>query len=225
MRHELLIDGLVITSDNSAAIGEKLQDAVYAPDTVTAKFAARVALLEQWAAGSEPQAVLLHNFSGADQWDAYLAGIAELFAEAETALPPISGSTETNMPTLQSGIAVTMIGKRDRNLAPAESLGWFVYGVPLVGGEVLAKTDQIANLGLIKKAFESAVIERIWPVGSKGIAQEAALLMGRHVKVSATPDIKSSGGPATCVLVGVKPANKERAQRYFGKNLFSMEFV
>lgn len=220
MRHELLIDGLVITSDNSAAIGEKLQDAVYAPDSVTAKFAARVALLEQWAAGSEPQAVLLHNFSGADQWNAYLAGLAELFAESETVLPPISGSTETNMPTLQSGIAVTMIGKQNRDLAPAESLCWFVYGVPLVGEEVLTKTDQVADLGLIKKALDSAVIERIWPVGSKGIAQEAALLMGRHVEVSTALDMNCSGGPATCVLLGVKPANKERAQRYFAKNLF-----
>ncbi|MDQ0428286.1 hypothetical protein QOZ98_001112 [Planomicrobium stackebrandtii] len=224
MRHELLIDGFVITSDNSAAIGEKLQDVVYAPDSITAKFAARVALLEQWAAGSEPQAVLLHNFSGVEQWNAYLAGLTELFAEAETVLPPISGSTETNMPTLQSGIAVTMIGKQNRDLAPAESLRWFVYGVPLVGEEVLTKTDQIADLGLIRKAFDSAVIERIWPVGSKGIAQEAALLMDRHVEVSADLDLNCSGGPATCVLLGVNPANKERAQRYFGKNLFLMEF-
>lgn len=224
MRHEVLIDGFVITSDNSAAIGEKPQDAVYAPDAVTAKFAGRVALLEQWAAGSEPQAVLLHNFSGADQWEAYIAGITELFAEAETVLPPISGSTETNMPTLQSSIAVTMIGKKNRNLTPAESLRWFVYGVPLVGEEVLTKADQVADLKLIKKAFSSVGVERIWPVGSKGIAQEVDLLMGKHVKVSTTPDMNSSGGPATCVLVGVQPANCERAQRHFGENLFSIEF-
>ncbi|MBT2570879.1 alpha-ribazole-5-phosphate synthase [Planococcus sp. ISL-110] len=224
MRHEIVLDGFVITSDNSAAIGEKPQDAVYASDVVTAKFAARVALLEQWAAGSEPQAVLLHNFSGADQWAAYMAGLTELFAEAGSVLPPISGSTETNMPTLQSGIAVTMIGKKNRNLAPAESLRWFVYGVPLIGEKVLARADQTADLGLIQKAFGSALVERIWPVGSKGIAQEVALLMGRPVKVSAAIDMNSSGGPATCVLVGVQPKNAERAQRYFGENLFLMKF-
>ncbi|MGB6407055.1 MAG: alpha-ribazole-5-phosphate synthase, partial [Planococcus donghaensis] len=106
MRHELLIDGLVITSDNSAAIGRKEQDVVQVSDAVTAKFAARVALLEQWAAGSEPQAVLIHNFSGTSSWDAYVEGVTELFAEAQSALPAISGSTETNMPTVQSGIAV-----------------------------------------------------------------------------------------------------------------------
>lgn len=224
MRHELLIDGLVITSDNSAAIGEKLQDAVHAPDAVTAKFATRVALLEQWAAGSEPQAVLLHNFSGAGQWNAYETGIADLFAEAQTALPPISGSTETNMPTLQSGIAVTMIGKKQRTLAPAESLCWFAYGLPLVGQEVLAKVSRIADLGLIKKAHDSSLIERIWPVGSKGIAQELSLLMNKNVEVSTALDVTCSGGPATCVLLGVKHANRERAQQFFEQNLFSMEF-
>lgn len=222
MRHELLIDGFVITSDNSAAIGEKPDDAVYAPDSVTAKFAARVALLEQWAAGSEPHALLLHNFSGADQWDAYMAGIAELFAEAQTPLPPVSGSTETNMPTLQSGIAVTMIGKQHRKPAPAESLQWFVYGVPLFGEDVLAKIDQIADLAAIKKAIESGLIERIWPVGSKGIAHEVELLMGNSQKFSAALNVDSSAGPATCVLIGVLPANSGRVQESFGENLFQM---
>lgn len=224
MRHELLIDGFVITSDNSAAIGEKQQDVLSVSDSVTAKFAARVALLEQWAAGSEPQAVLLHNFSGAAQWDGYVSGIAELFAEAQAALPPISGSSETNMPTLQSGIAVTMIGKQHRKQLPAESLCWFVYGRPLVGKEVLDNWDQTADLMLINKALESQLIERIWPVGSKGIGYEAELLMGRRAEVSAALDVESSGGPATCVLVGILPAVRERVQHYFGKNIHAIEF-
>ena len=222
MRHEISIDGFVITSDNSAAIGEKQQDVVRAPDSVTAQFAARVALLEQWAAGSEPEAVLLHNFSGAAHWDAYTAGIADLFAEAETQLPPISGSTETNMALLQSGIGVTMIGKKHRLLPAAESLQWFVYGVPLVGEDVLAKADQIADLAVIKKAFESGLIERVWPVGSKGIAHEVELLMGKSVKFSAALDVGSSAGPATCVLVGVLPENSRRVRKYFGEYLFSI---
>ncbi|MGH2316897.1 alpha-ribazole-5-phosphate synthase [Planococcus sp. SE5232] len=224
MRHELLIGGFVITSDNSAAIGEKQQDVVYAPDAITAKFAARVALLEQWAAGSEAQAILLHNFSGADRWDVYMHGIANLFAEAETPVPPVSGSSETNMPTLQSGIAVTMIGKQQRTQPPAESLQWFVYGVPLVGEDVLAKADQVANLAAIKKAFESELIERVWPVGSKGIAHEVELLMGKSKGFSTVPDVDSSAGPATCVLIGVLPSNRGRVQDYFKEQLFPIEF-
>ena len=224
MRHELLIDGFVITSDNSAAIGEKEQDVLQVPDAVTAKFAARVALLEQWAAGSEPQAVLIHNFSGASSWNHYVEGITELFAETQLALPAISGSTETNMLTMQSGIAVTMIGKELRKAMSVGSLQWFVYGVPLIGPEVLTRVDQTANLALLKKALDSSLVEQIWPVGSKGIAEEFKLLIKRSVKISSALDLKKSGGPATCVLVGVQHKNVERAQQYFGDHLYSVEF-
>ena len=217
MRHGLKVEGLVITSDNSAGIGEKEWDTVKAPDSLTAKFAARVALLEQWAAGSEPSAILLHNFSGVSQWQRYIEGITEVFIEADLELPPISGSSETNMETMQSGLAVTMIGKEKRKLAPAESLSWFIYGVPLVGAEVLAHPQQLANLQLIKTALASGIIERVWPVGSKGIAAEISLLFGRPLEISAPLNMQASGGPSTCVLLGVKPAMAERAQKHFGK--------
>ncbi|ANU22386.1 alpha-ribazole-5-phosphate synthase [Planococcus donghaensis] len=225
MRHELLIDGLVITSDNSAAIGRKEQDVVQVSDTVTAKFAARVALLEQWAAGSEPQAVLIHNFSGASSWEAYVEGVTELFVEAQLVLPAISGSTETNMPTVQSGIAVTMIGKELRKYMSVDSLDWFVYGVPLVGQEVLTHVHQTANLALLKKALDTSLVERIWPVGSKGISKEFELLMKRPVKILTSVDSKKSSGPASCVLVGVQHDNLEQARRYFGEHMYSIQFV
>ncbi|ANU27446.1 hypothetical protein [Planococcus versutus] len=222
MRHEVAIDDFIITSDNSAGIGEKEQDVIYVSNTLTAKFAARVALLEQWAAGSTPQAVLVHNFSGASSWDAYVAGITELFTEAQTTLPSISGSTETNMLTQQSGIAITMIGKQQKKPINAELLCWSVYGVPLVGEQVIVNAEQVANMKLLKKALDSSLIERIWPVGSKGIQQEFQSLMDRPVEISTALDVNCSGGPATCVLVGVLPRNLERIQRDFGKHLYSI---
>lgn len=224
MRHGLKVGGMVITSDNSAGIGEKMRDVVKAPDSVTAKFAARVALLEQWTAGSEPIAVLLHNFSGVSQWQCYIEGITEVFTEADLEPPPISGSSETNMETLQSGLAVTMIGKEERGLAPAESLSWFIYGVPLVGAEVLAHPQQLADLQLIKTALASGIIERVWPVGSKGIAAEFSLLFGRPLQISAPLNMQASGGPATCVLLGVKPAAAERAKQHFGEFFVEASF-
>ena len=42
-------NGFIVTTDNSGGIGEKPGDIVAVPDRVTAYFAARVALLEQWA--------------------------------------------------------------------------------------------------------------------------------------------------------------------------------
>lgn len=225
MRHEIALDGFIITSDNSAAIGEKPQDVVHVSDAFTAKFAARVALLEQWAAGSVPQAVLIHNFSGASSWEAYVDGVTELFSEANLALPEISGSSETNMTTQQSGIAVTMIGKQQRTQLPASALQWFVYGVPLVGEAVVTKKYQLANLGAIQQALDESLIERIWPVGSKGIAQEYQLVFGQSVKLSSTLDLSCSGGPATSVLIGVLPEKSEHVQRFFGELLSAIEIM
>ena len=47
-------NGFIVTTDNSGGIGEKPEDIVAVPDRMTAYFAARVTLLEQWAAYAEP---------------------------------------------------------------------------------------------------------------------------------------------------------------------------
>lgn len=222
MRHELKIGEWVITSDNSAAIGEKPQDAVAAPDRVTAKFAARVALLEQWAAGSEPEVILLHNFSGEAQWNRYVEGIKEQFEEIGIEMPQLAGSSETNMPTLQSGVAVTMLGRQKREL-PAEGLQWFIHGKPLVGPDVLDKREQIADVRKIYDALNTGIIERVWPVGSKGIASEAERLLRRKLDLSKEVDSKLSGGPASCVLIGVWPEQSEAMKQHFGTYIYSLE--
>lgn len=219
MRHELVVGDWVVTTDNSAGIGEKPMDTIAAPDKLTAKFAARVALLEQWAAGSEAEAVLLHNFSGADQWHKYMEGIEELLEEAELQGIPVKGSSETNIATLQSAIGVTIFGRRIRPAADVP-LDWFVYGVPLSGQDVLDRSDEVANLKILREAWESGTVERIWPVGSKGIAQEMELLMGRQIELSVDIDIRASGGPSTCVLIGVRPDRILELKRHFGSNLY-----
>ncbi|KOF09528.1 alpha-ribazole-5-phosphate synthase CblS for cobalamin biosynthesis [Planococcus glaciei] len=222
MRHELKIGEWVITSDNSAAIGEKPQDAVAAPDRVTAKFAARVALLEQWAAGSEPEVILLHNFSGEAQWNRYVEGIKEQFEEIGIEMPQLAGSSETNMPTLQSGVAVTMLGRQKREL-PAEGLQWFIYGKPLVGPDVLDKSEQIADVRKIYDALNKGIIERVWPVGSKGIASETERLLRRKLDLLEEVDSEVSGGPASCVLIGVRPEQSEAVKQHFGTYVYSLE--
>ncbi|MCP2033709.1 hypothetical protein L1279_000692 [Planomicrobium sp. HSC-17F08] len=222
MRHELKLGEWVITSDNSAAIGEKPQDAVAAPDKLTAKFAARVALLEQWAAGSEPEVVLLHNFSGEAQWSRYVEGIKEQFEEIGIEPPQLAGSSETNMPTLQSGIAVTLLGRQKRELQ-REGLQWFIYGKPLVGPDVLKKPEQLADLGKIHDALNKGIIERVWPVGSKGIANEAERLFGRKLTLSADVDLEVSGGPASCVLMGVQQKQVESIKHHFGTYVYLLK--
>ncbi|RAZ69486.1 alpha-ribazole-5-phosphate synthase [Planococcus maitriensis] len=217
MRNELMVDGMVITTDNSAAIGEKADDFVHVPDEIAAKFAARVALAEQWAAGGEATAILLHNFSGEEHWPRYVSGITQLFSELDLPVPPVSGSTESNMETLQSALAVTMIGRRARTLADPYELEWFMYGEPLVGEAVLNHPERIADLRIVKNALDRNQVERIWPIGSGGIEREAEKLFGRRMPLSRWISREASGGPATCLLIGVRTGKVPEAKHIFGK--------
>ncbi|MDN5708095.1 MAG: alpha-ribazole-5-phosphate synthase [Planococcus sp. (in: firmicutes)] len=217
MRNELMVDGLVITTDNSAAIGEKPHDIVHVPDEIAAKFAARVALAEQWAAGGEVISILLHNFSGELQWPRYVSGITQLFSELDMPVPPVSGSTESNMETLQSVLAITIIGRKIRMLADPHELEWFIYGEPLVGEAVITHPERIADLRIVKNALDRDQIERIWPIGSGGIEREAAKLFGRTMPLVQGISKEASGGPATCLLIGVNKYKVEEAKRLFGK--------
>lgn len=222
MRHEIIVNGMVITTDNAAAIGEKELDVVKAPDRITAKFSARVALLEQWAAGSEPAALLLQNFSGSNHWSQYVAGIEELFHEVGLPPLPISGSSETNMETLQSGLAVTILGMKTREIDPSD-LNWFVYGRPLTGQDVLDNPSQIANLKKLHELLEKKLIHSILPVGSKGIAAEMMAVLEKTITSTEPPlDLYASGGPAAAVLIGIKAQNVSSIKEQLGGPIYSV---
>lgn len=219
MRHAIQLNGMIVTTDNSGGIGEKKADLIFVKDEVTAKFAARVALLEQWAANAEPSAILIHNFSGEQSWGKYVQGIADLFREIGIEVPTISGSTETNMPLNQSALAVTMIGEVVR-FPRDEELRWFTYGTPLVGDEVIEQTEKIASVQKIYEAFQKGLIERIWPVGSCGILHEVRMLTRNdEAIVKSIHNTAKSAGPATVILMGVKEHQRTNALAFFGDNL------
>jgi len=220
MRNALEIgDGFIVTTDNSGGIGEKVDDVVVVSDRITAHFAARVALLEQWAAHAEPVAVLIYNFSGSASWEKYVEGVTDLFREAELDVPKISGSTETNMELMQSAIAVTMIGKK-KEVVPDAQLEWFSYGTPLVGQEVLEGAEEMASIKLIREAIASGVVQRIWPVGSCGILKEFRTLTDNpFAEVESVLDVEITAGPSTVVLLGVLAVKVEEAKVFFGEAL------
>jgi hypothetical protein len=218
-------NSFIVTTDNSGGIGEKTGDLVAVPDRVTAYFAARVALLEQWASHAEPVTVLIHNFSGSASWDKYVAGVTDLFQEAGLTVPVISGSTETNMELLQSAMAVTMIGKR-KEQALVEEATWFTYGTPLVGNEVLERKEEVASLRLLKDAVASGIVQQIWPVGSSGILQEVRQMTGDGVaQVETMLDSTKSSGPATVVLVAIPQEKKTEAEVLFGALLTKIQII
>lgn len=208
----LLPNGFVLTTDNSAGIGEKKDDVVSTPDEIVSYFAARVALLEQWAAGANPLSIVVHNFSGNQSWNKYITGIEKLFNEIGINCPEITGSSETNMETLQSAIAVTMLGETvtEKN----KDVRWCVYGKPSVGEEVIRNSDKIANLKKIREAVSLGLVHQVWPVGSTGIKSECERLgINAHL---AEWDLEKSAGPATTILLGIDRMKENEAKLHFG---------
>lgn len=213
MRNAVVLPNeLVLTTDNSAGIGEKVDDVIFTPDEIVSYFAARVALLEQWAAGATPVSIVVHNFSGDKSWVKYVAGIEKLFDEMAEKHPQITGSSETNIETLQSAIAVTMLGRRKKD-SLAETK-WYAYGKPSVGEEVLNARDKIADLKKIREAINTGLVHDVWPVGSGGIREEC----NRLGLAGDLPgwDVEKSGGPATTVLLGVDIQKEIEAKLHFG---------
>ncbi|MFJ6208684.1 hypothetical protein [Lysinibacillus sp. NPDC092081] len=218
MRNAIKIGELFATTDNAAAIGEKPQDVVAASDKLTAYLTARVTFLEQLAANALPSHILLANFSGDAAWSRYVAGIQQVFDEAGLSCPPIDGSTESNMPTLQSGLSVTMLGEQQKRTATKlEQLSWYTYGLPLVGNEVLAQPEDVAQLQPIFQAWNEEIVQQIWPVGSKGLQAEFTRLFGKQ-QVKSSLDVEKSAGPCAVVLLGIQPEKEQQAQKNFPRN-------
>ncbi|TQR21137.1 hypothetical protein [Psychrobacillus vulpis] len=214
MRNAVILpNGLVLTTDNSAGIGEKLDDVVSIDDDVVSYFAGRVTLMEQWAAGAHPVSIIVHNFSGSKSWNKYVAGIEKLFVDLGQSCPVITGSTESNMEMLQSAMAVTMIGEKKEK--SDQDFTWYVYGMPCVGGEVLEESEKIADTKKIWDALNCGLVQRVWPVGSTGIAEECKRI-GLRGELE-NWDVEKSAGPATSVLLGIANNRIEEAKLHFGK--------
>lgn len=213
MRNAILLpNGFVLTTDNSAGIGEKKADIVSTPDEIVSYFAARVALLEQWAAGATPVSIVVHNFSGNQSWGKYVVGIEKLFNEIGVKCPEITGSSETNMETLQSAIAVTILG--EQQIENSNEIRWYVYGKPSVGEEVISDGDKIADLKKISEAISRGLVHQVWPVGSTGIKGECERLGLKDYLVDW--DVEKSAGPATTVLLGIDLIKEKEAKLHFG---------
>jgi len=218
LRNAVKLGGLIATTDNAAAIGEKPQDIVSASDKLTAYFTARVTFLEQLAANALPTHIILANFSGDTAWSRYVAGIQQVFEEAALICPQIDGSTESNMPTLQSALSVTMLGEpQKRTSYELEHLSWYTYGLPLIGNEVLAQPEDVAQLQAIYHAWKEEIVQQVWPVGSKGLQAEFTRLFGR-IHVESVLNIEKSAGPCTVVLLGIHSEKEQLAQKIFSGN-------
>ncbi|MDS1030836.1 AIR synthase related protein [Bacillota bacterium LX-D] len=207
---------LVIACDSAGAIGTKPLDKLQLSGQILGKMITAVPLMEVLASGAKPITVI--NTLSVEAHPAgvpIIEGVREAVAEAGLDIAMINGSTEDNMPTLQTGIGVTVIGttnSRDLRLGTSEA-GDLIYvvGTPMVGEEVLKNQQKAAGIKAVLQLLQQEGIHEILPVGSKGISyelHELAKLPQCHVKFllnsNSTLDIHKTAGPATCLLVSVK---------------------
>ncbi|MCT1901201.1 hypothetical protein [Oceanobacillus sojae] len=209
---------LVIATDNSGAIGEKEADLVKTSNQIVGKFACRVVLMECLAEYAEPAAVIMQNFTNEEAWQDYKAGVFEELNNAGFAGLPITGSTESNFQTLQSGLGLTLIGKREKRnryqWTGKESFA--VIGAPFNGQAVLDNSGKIPSAALLKKIADTAGVKSIMPVGSKGIAETFQQWTGLRTEFESVLDLQASAGPATCFLIAFEQESKTEAKQLAG---------
>ncbi|MEK4699072.1 hypothetical protein MKX47_05705 [Solibacillus sp. FSL R7-0668] len=204
MRNAIEVNNMIVTIDNSGCIGSKELDAVQVPDEITAYFTARTAILEQLCAGALPIQLLMANFSGDIVWASYEQGFKRAFDEMKLAMPPLTGSSESNFQALQSAVSLTILGQK-KFQRTIQDCAYFVVGEPLVGNEVLANPQKVAKLHELYERLVDETIVAIWPTGSKGIAAEIERFIGKGF--TSAVDLHTSAGPSSAVLVAVQYHN------------------
>lgn len=226
---------MVISCDSNAAIGEKPNDHLKQSYSEMGRSAIKVPLMEVIAAGAVP--VLIINTLCVEMNPAGRKIIKAIGQELVRAgIDPaiqLTGSTEDNTVTTQTGIGITVIGMATKNSLRLKRTGAgdaiVCVGVPKSGIKVpyCEDDDDIAQVGTIIKLNKLSYIHEILPVGSKGVRFEAEELAGysglkfmenRLNKI----DLESSAGASTAVLVSLRPDKIEELQGSLSEPVFEI---
>jgi hypothetical protein len=216
---------MVLACDSCGGIGMKKHDALETPQEVVGYLTAGVALSELLAFRAKP-ITIVNNFcvemnpTGEKIIGGIKKAITDCGLDQEMLL---TGSTEENMPTVQTSIGITAIGMIDlKNWTKPKTYkgdDLIVVGKPKVGSEVL-KSKEIPNIKIISLIKDILGINEILPVGSKGIDYEIGELCKSNdldFKYTQTVevDIKKSAGPVTCFIIsGQKETILEQLTKY-----------
>lgn len=213
---------LVIATDGAGGIGEKEQDIVQTSYRILSQFTYRVALMECLAVGAVPFAVLVQNFISEEVWQMVIDEIRKVSQQIGLTELEIGGSTESNMPLVQSALGITVLGKVAKDEKKVgktpENAAFAVAGLPLFGEEVLTRSDGVLPLDLFLRLLKHPAIYEVVPVGSKGIKHELERVWGVTNDLLAEGDvidIRKSAGPATCVIISFNEAEKEELSSEF----------
>lgn len=209
---------IVIATDSNAAIGRKPFDHLAQDPFFTGYSAAKVPLMEVVAVGASPFLVVDNlgvelRPTGLD----IIRGIRSVLDEIGLDDIMITGSDESNMPTQQTGLGVTVLGSVITNAVrvgvtePGDDI-WLVgrraSGLP--GDEYDPTGPDIARLSDVVAALRMDGVHEALPVGSHGVAHECLELatssgLRFERRTSAAIDFTKSAGASTCFLVSCAP--------------------
>lgn len=204
---------LVVAVDSDGGIGPKPGDVVKVSGVEAGRFAMRVPLMEILACGAVPVAAFdCLTVEMEPTGKTIISGVREeLRSIGLSEHFPLSGSTEDNVPTRQTGIGVMVLGiVQSGDFRPGTSKKHdvvFCIGVPKSGPKdtVSLNDPSIATSAAVASVRLLDHVHDILPVGSKGIlyeANEMAKSAELHFESSpsCTIDLERSAGPSTCFI-------------------------
>ena len=209
----------LIACDSNAGMGEKPGDSIRVPAQLVGHNAAKVPVMEVLAAGGVPFLVISNLCCDLASTGRFIIdGIADLLADTGIR-PMMTGSDETNNPTVQTGVGVTVIG----TVAPgAVRIGRardgdevVALGIPFFDPSRIPFREKTAVSAMPKHviaALRQEFVREALPVGSRGVAYETEQLAAAAnltvVQVSQTRiDVGVSAGPSDCFLVAAAPGH------------------
>lgn len=208
---------IAVGCDSCGGIGEKEEDVVKVPAQIVGKQTAKTVLAELISIGAQP--LILSDGLAVEMEDTgrkIIEGIKSTINMLNKCNIHLTGSTEDNMKTVQTGMGITAIGIVKKvnfkfSITNSKDLA-VIIGKPLVGYEVANNPDKVLDISDYEKIREYSYIKEMVPVGSKGIEYEVNELC-RYNNLSfkynkqLDTDINKSAGPACCCVVTIEENN------------------
>lgn len=212
---------LTIACDSCGGIGSSENDVVKVDEEIVGYLTTRVCMFETLCYRALPK-VIINNLCVEmnGRGEKILKGIHRamdefngLNFERKLTEDNLTGSTEDNIPVMQTSFGVTVIGEEGEGERLWEiDKGDYVIavGVPLVGDAVINainnETDEVVSMKSLKVILDYS--KDVIPVGSKGIDYELSILEETNgIKIEKSSDLKLdckvSAGPSTVVLAVV----------------------
>ena len=148
-----------------------------------------------------------------------MKGILRLFQEEQLDIG-MAVSSETNFPTRQTGVGVTLIGEAKFREVPSQCVRngdhVLLVGTPRTG--LLLGDPDILPVRIVRALSASRGIHELIPLGSAGASGEITQLASRGIEVDTSNDISaddlvSSAGPANAVLIICSPKYRLQIER------------